>query len=314
MNNKRQQKRGRDVHGVLLLDKPAGITSNDALQIVKRLFNAGKAGHTGSLDRPATGMLPICFGEATKFTSFLLNADKRYLARCRLGAETTTGDADGEVTGSWPVPELTDEDIVRVLQGFQGQIDQIPPMHSALKHKGQRLYKLAYQGIEVEREPRTITIHSINLLRYEQDWFEIEVYCSKGTYVRTLVEDIGRQIGCGAHITGLVRTEVGPFRAVAMTTLDEIADLSEKGLEFLDKLLLPIDTVVLEMPEIILSESVSCYLGQGQAVIVPHAPTQGMLRIYNENHDFLGVGEVLDDGRIAPRRLVNIWPGSLASD
>lgn len=305
MTIKKKNQRGRDVHGVLLLDKPAGITSNDALQIVKRLFDAKKAGHTGSLDKPATGMLPVCFGEATKFTSYLLNADKQYVASCQLGIETTTADAEGDVTLTRVVPQLTEQDIAEAIASFQGEIQQIPPMHSALKHKGQRLYKLAYQGIEVEREPRTVTIHNIKLTGFRGDQFEMEVHCSKGTYIRTLAEDIGRLLGCGAHISTLVRTAAGPFRQNEMVSLNELTRLSENGLEYIDSLLRPIDTVIQEMPEITLISAVSRYLTQGQAIIVPHAPTEGMLRIYNENHVFLGVGEVLEDGRIAPRRLVS---------
>ncbi|MEX2353262.1 MAG: tRNA pseudouridine(55) synthase TruB, partial [Gammaproteobacteria bacterium] len=303
----RQKKvRGRDVNGVLLLNKPAGITSNEALQTVKRMFDAAKAGHTGSLDRPATGMLPICFGEATKFTSYLLNADKHYLAWCRLGVETSTADAEGEVLARKEVPVLSKRDIEQVLAGFKGDIQQVPPMHSALKHKGQRLYKLAYQGIEVEREPRPVSIYSIELIDFSKDQLQIAVHCSKGTYIRTLAEDIGKRIGCGAHITALSRVAVGPFTQDAMYGLDELRSLSEKGMGALDNLLQPVDMVIQQMPEIILTEAVSRYLEQGQPVIVPRAPTEGMLRIYNENHDFLGVGEVLDDGRIAPRRLISI--------
>ena len=305
MNSNKRKARGRDVHGILLVDKPAGITSNDTLQIVKRMYDANKAGHTGSLDRPATGMLPICLGEATKFTSYLLNADKHYRARCQLGAVTTTGDADGEVTNHQPVPaSLTAADINRVLEDFKGDIQQVPPMHSALKHKGQRLYKLAYQGIEVEREARQVTIYSARLLDYTNEQFEIEVHCSKGTYIRTLAEDIGKRIGCGAHILSLVRTAVGPFKQ-GMLTQDELARLAYMGRSALDGVLLPIDAVIQDLPEIMLSGAVSRYIEQGQAVMVPSAPREGMLRIYNENHHFLGVGEVLDDGRIAPRRLVN---------
>jgi len=305
-NRKQKSVRGRDVHGVLLLNKPAGITSNDALQVVKRLFDAKKAGHTGSLDKPATGMLPICLGEATKFTSYLLNADKHYRARCRLGFETSTADAEGDVTVSKPVPALTDSDIKQALAAFQGDILQVPPMHSALKHKGQRLYKLAYQGIEVERQPRPVSIYSINLVNFDGERFIMDVHCSKGTYIRTLAEDIGRLIGCGAHVSELVRTAVGPFRQEDIISLDDLTRLSEQGVDVLDAVLRPIDTVIQEMPEITLINTVSRYLSQGQAVVVPHAPTEGMLRIYNEKHDFLGVGEVLDDGRIAPRRLVSL--------
>ncbi len=305
MNGRPAKKIYREMDGILLLDKPAGITSNDALQVSKRMYNAAKAGHTGSLDKPATGMLPLCFGEATKFTSYLLNADKHYLARCQLGAETTTGDAEGEIISTRDVPQsLTAADIVRVMQQFLGDIEQVPPMHSALKHKGQRLYKLAYQGIEVEREARTVTIYDLQLLDYANGQFGMQVHCSKGTYIRTLAEDIGKALGCGAHIISLRRTAVGPFHQ-GMVSLDNLARMAEQGFEALDSLLLPVDAVIQDLPEICLSAVVSRYIGQGQPVMVPQAPTEGMLRIYDENHRFLGVGEVLDDGRIAPRRLVN---------
>ena len=302
----KRKKSGRDVNGVLLLDKPAGLTSNDVLQMVKRLFDARKAGHTGSLDKPATGMLPICFGEATKFTSYLLNADKYYSTRCQLGAETTTGDAEGEITVTQNVPVFSEKDIASVLTRFHGVIQQIPPMHSSLKHKGQRLYKLAYKGIEVERKPRPVTIHSIKFVGLAEDHLDLEVHCSKGTYIRTLVEDIGKDLGCGAHIWQLIRTGVSDFSRNQMVSMDKLAELSIKGQNFLDEVLLPVDSIIKAMPEVTLVDSVSHYLENGQAVIVPHAPTAGMLRIYNENHDFIGVGEVLDDGRIAPRRLVNL--------
>jgi tRNA pseudouridine55 synthase len=303
---KRTVKRGRDVNGVLILDKPAGMTSNDALQSVKRIFNAKKAGHTGSLDKPATGVLPICLGEATKFTSYLLNADKKYTALCKLGEMTSTGDAEGEVIASQDVPAFTKQDIDRVMERFTGEIMQVPPMHSALKHKGERLYKLAYQGIEVEREARPVNIFLLKCLDFDSPHFRIEVHCSKGTYIRTLVEDIGKSLGCGAYIKDLVRTAVGEFDADQMITPKKLTEYAEKGTEELDKLLFGVDSIIADMPSVTLQENVSCYLEKGQAVLVPHAPTAGMLKIYNENQDFLGVGEVLDDGRIAPRRLVNL--------
>ena len=306
---KRRIRRGRDINGVLILDKPPGMTSNDALQSVKRIFNAKKAGHTGSLDKPATGVLPICFGEATKFTSYLLNADKSYTALCKLGEITTTGDADGEVIASHDVPNITRTDIDRVLKRYTGEIMQVPPMHSALKHQGERLYKLAYRGIEVEREARPVTIYSLECTEFDSPLFRIEVSCTKGTYVRTLVEDIGKSLGCGAHIRNLVRTVVGDFTADQMITLDRLAETASKGPDALEKLLHPVDSIIHDMPRVTLQENVSCYLEKGQAVLVPHAPTEGMLRIYNEKQDFLGIGEVLDDGRIAPRRLVNLASG-----
>jgi len=302
--SKRRKPRGRDVHGILLLDKPAGLTSNEALQKVKRLFNARKAGHTGSLDRGATGLLPLCFGEATKFSSFLLDADKHYVAACRLGLETTTGDAEGETVREAPVPALERDDIERVLDGFRGEIEQIPPMYSALKHKGRRLYELAYEGVEVEREPRPVTVYRLELLEFDGGEIVIDVLCSKGTYIRTLAEDIGRALGCGAHISRLRRTGSGPFREDEMVTMEELEKLAAAGSAALDRRLLSIDTVIREMPRVEMAETVAYYLRQGQPVIIPHAPTEGMLRIYTEDREFLGVGEVLDDGRIAPRRLV----------
>ena len=303
---KRRSGKGRDVHGVLLLNKPVGLTSNEALQVAKRLYNARKAGHTGSLDKMASGLLPLCFGEATKFSSYLLHADKRYRATCCLGVETATGDAAGEVVAEQPVPPLTEKDIEAVLAEFLGETLQVPPMFSALKHKGQRLYQLAYQGIEVERKPRPIRIYSLELVSFSENTFVIDVYCSKGTYIRTLVVDIGRKLGCGAHVGALHRTGSGPFGEDELVSLEELQALAGEGTGKLDQKLLGIDTMIRELPEVVLADSVAYYLRQGQPVMVPRAPTEGILRIYNENHGFLGVGEILDDGRVAPRRLVNL--------
>jgi len=304
--SRRRKQHGRDVHGILLLDKPAGLTSNETLQKVKRLFNARKAGHTGSLDRGATGLLPLCFGEATKFSSFLLEADKHYLAHCRLGRETTTGDAEGEVIREVPVPELYRERVEAVLAGFRGNIQQVPPMYSALKHKGKRLYELAYQGIEVQREAREVSMYSLELVDFDGLELLLDVHCSKGTYIRTLAEDIGKALGCGAHISRLRRTGTGPFREEEMITMEGLDGLAAQGQAALDACLLPIDMVIREMPRVEMTESVAYYLKQGQPVIIPHAPTKGLLRIYTDAREFLGVGEVLDDGRIAPRRLVSV--------
>ena len=289
---------------MLLLGKSLGITSNDALQEVKCIYQAKKAGHTGSLDRQATGLLPICFGEATKFTSFLLNADKCYVARCQLGIETATGDAEGKIISERPIPRLVEKDFEGILQTFRGDIEQIPPMYSALKQNGQRLYKLAYQGIEIKREARRITIYENLLVDFTGEQFEIEVRCSKGTYIRTLVTDIGNALGCGAHIITLRRTAIGPFHEDNMTSVTALHNLAEQGLGAIDNMLLPIDAVISDIPELVLTDSVSSFLGQGQAVMVPHAPTEGLLRIYDENRGFLGIAEILDDGRIAPRRLI----------
>ncbi|HIF50800.1 MAG TPA: tRNA pseudouridine(55) synthase TruB [Thiotrichaceae bacterium] len=299
-------KRGRNISGILVLDKPAGMSSNGVLQHVKRLYDAKKAGHTGNLDVPATGLLPICLGEATKVSAFLLDANKSYRARCKLGVTTTTGDAAGEVLTNSPVPEISELNLEKVLKKFLGEIEQVPPMYSALKHNGKRLYELAYKGIEVERKSRKITIHSIKLLELSGDEFEIEVSCTKGTYIRTLAEDIGHELGCGAHILTLRRLEAGPFNESQMVTPAKLQEIAEQGMEQLDKLLLPMDIALTHFPEVRLSEEVAYYLCRGQAVTVSGLPKSGRLRIYNNLDQFLGLGEVSEDGRLAPKRLINL--------
>lgn len=299
----RRRRSGRNVQGILLLDKPMGITSNDALQKVKRLYRAQKAGHTGSLDPLADGLLPICFGAATKISAFLLDADKRYWVRIKLGVTTTTADSEGEVVSTRPVDGIGEEQIRQALEQFRGEIQQIPPMYSALKHKGERLYKLAREGIEVEREPRAVTIHGLELTGCELPEFELDVHCSKGTYVRTLAEDIGEVLGCGAHVTALRRTGVGPYGADEMVTLDELEAQAEEGREALDARLLPVETALAHWPEIRLNPDSTFYVRQGQPVLVPNAPTEGWVRLFGPD-GFLGVGEILDDGRVAPRRMM----------
>ncbi len=294
----------RTVNGILLLDKPAGLTSNAALQTVKRLYRARKAGHTGSLDPLATGLLPICFGEATKISGFLLDADKHYRVQCRLGERTNTGDAEGEVLEQRPVEGITEAALRKVIEGFIGDIEQIPPMYSALKHKGERLYNLARQGVEVEREARTVTIHALELLDFSGDHVELRVHCSKGTYVRTLVEDIGELLGCGAHVSGLRRLGVGPFDGSVMYDMDALEALASEGYPALDRLLLPIEAGLAQWPGVSLSGDAAFYLRQGQPVLVPQAPTQGWVRLYEGDRQFMGMGEILDDGRVAPRRLM----------
>jgi tRNA pseudouridine55 synthase len=301
-----RKKRGRDINGILVLDKPAGMSSNGALQHVKRIFNANKAGHTGNLDVPATGLLPICLGEATKVSAYLLDSSKTYRARCQLGVTTTTGDAAGDVLSKKPVPELSESDIKQACAKFIGEIEQVPPMYSALKHNGQRLYELAYKGIEVERKARKITIHRIDLIDFKNDEFEIEVFCTKGTYIRTLVEDIGNDLTCGAHVLTLRRLSAGPFLESQMVTPAVLQTVAETGYEQLDGLLLPMDTALLDFPEIRLSEDVAFYLCRGQAVMAPGLPKSGRLRLYNHSNQFLGLGEVTEDGRVAPKRLINI--------
>jgi len=300
----RRRVRGRDVSGILLLDKPSGITSNDALQQVKRLYFAKKAGHTGSLDPLASGVLPICMGEATKVSAFLLDADKRYQVRCQLGVRTATADAEGEVLETRPVGVYSREQLESVFEEFRGSIEQTPPMYSALKHQGQRLYKLARQGIEVEREPRPVEIYELTLADQGEDWLGISVHCSKGTYVRTLAEDIGERLGCGAHVSALRRTAVGPYGDDKLVGLEALRELKEKAMPVMDELLLPIETALSQWPDVDLSTDAAFYLQQGQPVLVPHAPTSGWVRLYAGNRSFLGMGEVLDDGRVAPRRLM----------
>lgn len=302
----RRRKRGRNISGVLLLDKPVGITSNAALQVVKRLYDANKAGHTGSLDPLATGMLPICLGEATKISGFLLSADKSYRAVCKLGVTTNSGDADGEVLKERPVENIDETRVREVLMNFMGDSKQIPPMHSAIKRQGVPLYKLAHQGIEVEREARDITIHSLDLVRLDGDELEIDVRCSKGTYIRTLAEDIGEELGCGAHISALRRTGIGALDNIEMHTLDSLTALAEQqDKKALDSLLLPTESALPDWPEVQLSADASFYLCQGQAVFVPQLKDRGWVRLFGANKRFLGLGTVLDDGRVAPKRLLS---------
>ena len=294
----------RPVDGLLLLDKPVGWTSNAALQTVKRLYQAAKAGHTGSLDPLASGLLPICLGAATKLSGWLLNADKSYQFTCRLGITTTTGDAEGEVVAARPVGPLNHAQVEAAKHRFIGVIEQIPPMYSALKRGGQPLYKLARKGIEIEREPRQVTVYAFQLLRWEGEELACELRCSKGTYVRTLATDLGEALGCGAHIAALRRTAVAPYDATRMVTLDRLREQAEQGLAALDALLLPLDTAVTQWPAIRVRGDAAFYLRQGQPVLAPHAPTQGWVRLYEGEHTFLGIGEILDDGRVALRRLL----------
>lgn len=303
----RRKFRGRSVNGVLLFDKPAGLSSNHALQAVKRLFGASKAGHTGSLDPLATGMLPICFGEATKISAFLLDADKRYRMQCRLGVTTDTGDADGEIISERDCSDIQCDDIEKFLPQFMGEIEQIPPMYSALKHEGQRLYKLAREGIEVERKPRAIRIHELVFHGFENGVIDLEVACSKGTYVRTLAEDLGNVLGCGAHVTALRRLAVGPYSG-DMVSMEQLQALAEQeGRHALDGTLLPIESGIANWPDVMLDNDSAFYMRQGQPILVPHAPTCGYVRIYHHK-EFMGVGEIQDDGRVAPRRMIQSWP------
>ena len=302
----KRRSKGRDVHGILLLDKPQGLTSNQVLQKVKRLFDARKAGHTGSLDPLATGMLPICFGEATKISSFLLNADKRYIAVCKLGQRTDSADADGNILTTRSVEGISEPQVREILQQFVGEQQQVPPMHSAIKQDGVPLYKLAHQGIEVEREARSITVYQLELIKFEKDILELDISCSKGTYVRTLADDIGEALGCGAHIAALRRLQVGVFDGAEMHTLDELNTLKEQGVTALDQTLLPVDSGLNDWADVQLTSDSTFYIRQGQAVFVPQLKTEGYVRLYDPSHEFIGIGMVLEDGRVAPKRLMNL--------
>lgn len=301
-----RRRRGRDIHGVIALDKPVGLSSNDAVQRVKKLFAARKVGHTGSLDPLATGVLPLCMGEATKFSQYLLDSDKRYLTNIRLGVATDSGDADGQVVATRPTAGITESQIEAALAAFRGDIEQVPSMFSAVKHKGQPLYKLARQGIEIEREARPVTIYGNHIVGFADDVLTLDIHCSKGTYVRTIAHDLGEALGCGAHVFALRRTMAGPYGEDDLVTLAELERRREQNLS-LDALLRPIATTVAQFPRVCLAGAPAFYLRQGQPVLVPHSPTEGWVRLYedSDNDDcFIGVGEILDDGRVAPRRLV----------
>lgn len=302
----RRRKQGRDVNGILLLDKPHGISSNHALQRIKRLFDAAKAGHTGSLDPLATGLLPLCLGYTTKFSAFLLDADKRYRVTVRLGVTTSTADAEGEITATAPTDGVTEAALREVIGRYIGSIEQLPPMYSAVKHQGQRLYKLAREGKEVERTPRTIQIYALDLMRFDLPEIELDVHCSKGTYVRTLAEDIGAGLGCGGHVSALRRSGVGPYveGGIRFVSVDDVEAAAEQGIEAMDALLLPLDTALDHCPALRLSADAAFYLGQGQPVLVPQSPTEGTVRLYDQSERFVGVGVILDDGRVQPKRLL----------
>lgn len=303
--NPRNTPNKRDVHGILLLEKPSGITSNDALQQAKRLFGAKKAGHTGSLDPLADGMLPICFGEATKFSQYLLDADKIYRVKAKLGVRTASGDSEGDVLVERDLPELNRSLLEKTIQKFHGDIEQIPSMYSALKYQGQPLYKLARQGIEIPRQPRPVKIYEIKILDWQQDVIEVYVHCSKGTYVRTLIDDFGELLGCGAHVIALRRLSVGHYREEKMISLAELETIAKTESPLsLDRYLLNVESMMSHFPALKTTKIITLYFRQGQAVMIPHAPTRGFVRLYADHGEFIGIGEVQSDGKIAPRRLV----------
>lgn len=290
----------RAINGVLLLDKPYGISSNGALQHAKRLYQAAKAGHTGNLDPIATGMLPICFGEATKFSQFLLDANKTYRAVFKLGQTTTTGDSEGEVTSNSPV-DVSRERVELALRQFVGTIFQVPPMYSALKFQGKALYTYARAGIEIERAARQVTIYSLTLDAFAGDELTVTVECSKGTYIRVLAEDMGRVLGCGAYMLALRRTRIGDFEIGQAATLEFLEALSP---EDRDAQLLPPECLLSKFPEVMLDRDSAHYFRQGQSIWLPKQAHGGVVVVYDENRCLVGIGEITDDGKVAPKRLI----------
>jgi len=294
----------RDVDGILILDKPIGCSSNQALQQVRKLYRARKAGHCGSLDPLASGILPICLGEATKFSSYLLGANKTYRATCRLGETTTTGDAEGEVVERRPVT-VDATQVERSLVQFVGEIEQIPPMYSALKHRGKRLYQLAREGRQVERKPRRVTIYQLTLLSCSGSNLSFEVSCSKGTYIRTLAEDIGEVLGCGAHLSALRRSAVDSFVEQDGVTIEQLQALEQQDGGQLDALLLPVTRAVMQFPELTLDASSSLRISQGKRIQLGTFEATGLCRLVTGEGRFIGLGKVTPDGELAAKRLMN---------
>lgn len=309
-----KRKSGCNIHGILLLDKRLGVSSNKALQEVRHLFNANKAGHTGSLDPLATGLLPLCFGEATKVSALMLDDNKRYQVLVQLGVMTDTGDAEGSIIETKPVPDLSIEQIQACLQQFTGEIDQIPPMYSALKHNGRKLYELAREGKTIERKARRITIFELKLLTDFQaearkpDQLRLEVFCSKGTYIRSLAEDIGHALGCGGTVNELRRLEAGQFNIEDAMTIEQLRALSEQDLF---QALINVDKPLEALRSVHLSEAQAISIKYGQSInLAPDLASglgsgEGLLRMYHTDV-FLGLGEMLLDGKIAPKKLFNM--------
>lgn len=284
----------------MLIDKPLGYSSNQALQKVKWLFQASKAGHTGTLDPLATGLLPICLGEATKFAQYVTDADKTYDATIKFGMTTTTGDAEGDILITSAV-NFTRPQFESACQQLIGEITQVPPMYSALKHEGKSLYEYARAGIDIERKPRLINVRNITINTFAQDIAQITVVCSKGTYIRTLAEDIGAILGCGAHLVGLQRTETAGYLLPQAVTL---AQLEAMSAESRDALLLPVDSAIQYLPKLVLNKEAAFFVMQGQSVWQSGKTPTGDLRLYDEQDQFLGLGFLQDDGKVAPKRLI----------
>jgi tRNA pseudouridine55 synthase len=302
--NRPRRKKGRNINGIVVLNKAKGLSSNAALQEVKRIYGANKAGHTGSLDPLATGVLPICLGEATKVSQFLLESDKKYRVRIKLGVRTDSADSEGSVIERCEDFLVKPEDVEAALQQFRGEIEQIPPMHSSLKLNGVPLYKLARKGQTVTREPRAITVYSMELMEFSDDEFELEIACSKGTYIRTIADDLGQLLGCGGHVIALHRMQAGAFTEAGCVTTETLINEKEKfGLERIDEYLVPMDRAISDLPEVNLPSITASCLKNGQAVLVRHLPAEGLVRLYEEDQ-FIGIGSIDDDGKVAPRRLI----------
>ncbi len=296
----------KPIDGFLLLNKPYGMTSQQSVSYAKRLFDSKKAGHTGSLDPMATGLLPICFGEATKFCQFLLMTDKHYRFTMKLGIKTDTGDAQGNVIATAPVLPVAKSRLLEILNTFKGKINQIPPLFSAIKHQGQPLYRFARRGIHIERKARVIKIDELKLVSSTQDQLILEVSCSKGTYIRSLVEDIGEMIGCGAHVSALHRLSVGKYHIENSICFEQIESFN--SVEKRRQQLLPLDNILpSHWPEMKLSKAAIFYLHRGQPLTLPNMPPNGWVRLRSkENNTVLGLGQILKDGRLAPYRLLNL--------
>ena len=299
-----RRRRVRNISGIVVLDKANGLSSNAALQEVKRLYEANKAGHAGSLDPLATGVLPVCLGEATKVSQFLLDSDKRYRARIKLGIRTDTGDSEGSIIERNEGISVSRKAIERALTKFKGEVEQVPPMHSAIKMNGVPLYKLARKGIAVEREPRLVTLYQICLVEFVNSELELEISCSKGTYIRTIADDLGQELGCGAHVIELRRTQAGVFTEKDSISAEELAlEKENRGLDKIDQFLIPMDRAIQDLPEVNLPSITASHVKNGQAVLVRHLPKNGLVRMY-EDEQFIGIGSIDDDGKVAPKRLI----------
>jgi len=296
-----KRKSGRDVHGIILLDKRLGVSSNQALQEVRRLLNANKAGHTGALDPLATGVLPLCFGEATKVSALMLDDDKHYTVTLRLGVMTDTGDSEGQIVAQMPVPSFTEAELRACLLKFSGEIEQIPPMYSALKYQGKKLYELAREGKTVDRQARRITIYALNLLGFDHDSITLDVSCSKGTYIRSLAEDIGQALGSCATVTALRRTAAGIFGIEKTHTWPQLQSMDS---EELMGTLIPVDAPLADIPAIALSAEQALRIQQGQQINIDHR-LGGSVRLYCKQ-TFLGLGEILLNGKLAPKKIFNL--------